>query len=437
MAKTFLRSGNLDAVLALGENGQPVYASARQLRETLRLKKWLAIADCLAIPYISESGDRLDWYASGTGKVKSWAAANESERQHALTLLESYQQRLNDISQQALNADKPALRRFGALLAKAFHFPDRQYVYLVDNQPVLTFWGFVSLDNKPPANALDFLRESKPVVPEPDKAPPPSQALPDIRQAPAPISVVSEPPSELSPPEREPEQAPIGSSRHGKTVHKSRLWWALIPAAIAAAGAVTFYANHDAPTPPIVTAPRVTTPAGGPLLPAAMIAKTTALPQTLPLTQAAVQPETTPAIQSASEPPTVATPESRAPKDALVMPTDAIKIGSTKFLNGRWRVTLQLKNLPTPPTLHYQFKNGKGTAVVTQGDGNRCQADVAAGLMGSGNLVINSRYTARCRDGSRYKMPQLVCKQAGSAADCTAQYGTDAAFPMTIKRENK
>jgi hypothetical protein len=34
----FLRSGNLDAVLALGENGQPVYASALQIRETLRLR---------------------------------------------------------------------------------------------------------------------------------------------------------------------------------------------------------------------------------------------------------------------------------------------------------------------------------------------------------------------------------------------------------------
>ena len=60
MAKLFLRSGSLDDFLALGENGQPVYASALQLRETLRLRKQQQIADCLAIPQPNEHGDRID-----------------------------------------------------------------------------------------------------------------------------------------------------------------------------------------------------------------------------------------------------------------------------------------------------------------------------------------------------------------------------------------
>ena len=50
MVKPFLRSGSLDDVLALGENGQPVYACAQQLRETLRLRRQQQAADCLAIP---------------------------------------------------------------------------------------------------------------------------------------------------------------------------------------------------------------------------------------------------------------------------------------------------------------------------------------------------------------------------------------------------
>jgi hypothetical protein len=76
VAKTFLRSGNLDAVLALGENGQPVYASALQIRETLRLRRQSALADCLAIPQANERGDRLDWYAPFSGRVKSWLGAS-------------------------------------------------------------------------------------------------------------------------------------------------------------------------------------------------------------------------------------------------------------------------------------------------------------------------------------------------------------------------
>lgn len=120
------------------------------------------------------------------------------------------------------------------------------------------------------------------------------------------------------------------------------------------------------------------------------------------------------------------------------MPPDEVKIGSTKFLNGHWRVTLEVKNLPTgkPPSLKYQIKNGSGTAWIRQGDGINCKADIATGLMSSGNLVINSRYTARCSDGSRYKMPEIVCKAGAGAASCEARYG-ETIFPMTIIRESK
>ena len=139
MAKTFLRSGNLDAVLALGENGQPVYASALQIRETLRLRRQSALANCLAIPQANERGDRLDWYAPFSGKVKSWLGASDHERRQALQQLTAYQQDMNDLSLRARAAENPAMRLFGALLSKTLQFPDQQYVYLVDGKPVITF----------------------------------------------------------------------------------------------------------------------------------------------------------------------------------------------------------------------------------------------------------------------------------------------------------
>lgn len=39
MAKTLLRSGNLDDFQSVGDNGQSVFDSALQIRETLRLRK--------------------------------------------------------------------------------------------------------------------------------------------------------------------------------------------------------------------------------------------------------------------------------------------------------------------------------------------------------------------------------------------------------------
>ncbi|MGK9559293.1 SrfA family protein, partial [Salmonella enterica subsp. enterica] len=85
MAKSFLRSGSLDDIQALGENGQPVYASALQIRETLRLRKQQSIADVLAIPQPNEAGDRIDWYSPIAGKVTSWLSASDSERASAIT----------------------------------------------------------------------------------------------------------------------------------------------------------------------------------------------------------------------------------------------------------------------------------------------------------------------------------------------------------------
>uniref|UniRef100_UPI0028982EE7 SrfA family protein n=1 Tax=Pantoea sp. TaxID=69393 RepID=UPI0028982EE7 len=157
MAKTFLRSGKLDAVLALGENGQPVYASALQIRETLRLRRQSALANCLAIPQPNEKGDRLDWYAPFSGRVKSWLAASDSERRSALQQLTLNQQDFATLSQNARNAENPAMRLFGALLSKSFQFPDQQYVYLVDGKPVITFWGFVDLEARSRNDALDCL----------------------------------------------------------------------------------------------------------------------------------------------------------------------------------------------------------------------------------------------------------------------------------------
>ena len=95
-----------------------------------------------------------------------------------------------------------------------------------------------------------------------------------------------------------------------------------------------------------------------------------------------------------------------ADKNALVLPPEAVKAGSTRFLNGKWRATVALKDPITGkrPGLQYRLNGGKGNAIIAYGDGVSCRVAVEAGLMQSGNLVINSRTKARCSDGSRYQI---------------------------------
>ena len=104
-------------------------------------------------------------------------------------------------------------------------------------------------------------------------------------------------------------------------------------------------------------------------------------------------------------------------QNALVLPPEAVKAGSTRFLNGKWRATVALKDPITGkrPGLQYRLNGGKGNAIIAYGDGVSCRVAVEAGLMQSGNLVINSRTKARCSDGSRYQIPEIVCRRAKPA----------------------
>ncbi|HAU8415932.1 TPA: hypothetical protein JEU86_003063 [Salmonella enterica subsp. enterica serovar Dublin] len=282
MAKSLLRSGNLDDYQAVGGGGQAVFESALQIRETLRLRKQQAMVDCLAIPQLNDNGDRVDWYSPIEGQAIAWKAADEETRSRALRYLASTFESAAALSRKSLQSGKTALQLFGSLLEKATQFPSENHVFLVNGKPVITFWGFVNLNEK---------------------------------------------------------EAPV------------------IIAAI--------------------------------------------------------------------------------PKDALVMDSTQMKLGTTRFLNGSWRVSVDVKDPITgkPPSLRYQIQNNKGIARVVHGDNVVCRAEIFSGLHQTGELMIKSRGNARCTDGSRYPMPEITCKAGvNDVATCTARYGDHAAIPLTFKK---
>jgi len=460
VAKTFLRSGNLDAVLALGENGQPVYASALQIRETLRLRRQGALADCLAIPQANERGDRLDWYAPFSGRVKSWLGASDHERRAALQQLTACQQDMQDLSTRARAAENPSMRLFGALLSKTLQFPDQQYVYLVDGKPVITFWGFVDAQARSRDDALaclrDTLEENLPVAL--------AEPLPELPAAPVaaePVIVAEPEPA----PEPEEEPLPVAAAAEPEPVapvaarRRFRVWYLLPPVAIAAAVTVAVLLHRPEPVampvastkpaaaPATVSAPAaVSTPTPAAATPVATPSATTLAETATAEKQPDSQPqkpasagttEASPAASSATLASVVTPPVPAKPDDLIVTP-DAVREGQVQVIDGRWRVTIDQMPTPTgkPPVMRFQFKNGKGSVQVAQGN-TSCKADVSAAMTSAGNLVIESRYTAKCQNNSRYRMPLLVCHASMGAAVCEAQYAEDRVFPMTIKRESK
>ncbi|EKS58222.1 putative virulence effector protein [Citrobacter freundii ATCC 8090 = MTCC 1658 = NBRC 12681] len=434
MAKTLLRSGNLDDYQAVGGGGQAVFDSALQIRETLRLRKQQAMVDCLAIPQINDNGDRVDWYSPIEGKAVAWKAADEEARFRALRYLGSTLENAAALSRKSLQSGKTSLQLFGSLLEKAIQFPGENHVFLVDGKPVITFWGFVNLNENPRDDVLDCLRlaDIPPVVtvaePEQEEEIPPEITFAEA-DAPLLTPVVelakpAEPEPEPQPPVivNEPEVTPPLAQE--KPARRLPLWSLPVAAVIIAAivGPLLWKQQTTQPVPE-ASAVEVAKIDMAPL---------PALASALPLHRA----EVTPAAKKEKpvEGPVVI---AAIPKDALVMDANQMKAGTTRFLNGNWRVLVDVKDPVSgkAPSLRYQIQANKGTARVVHGDNIVCRAEIFSGLHQSGELMIKSRGNARCTDGSRYPMPEITCKAGtNDVAACTARYDDHAEIPLTIKK---
>ncbi|MEO3738839.1 SrfA family protein [Kosakonia sp. WA-90] len=456
MAKTLLRSGDLDDFQAVGGGGQAVFDSALQIREALRLRKQQALVDCLAIPQVNDEGDRVDWYSPVEGRSVSWKAADEEARFKALRYLESTLDSAAALSRKCMQSPKTAQQLFGSLLEKALQFPGENHVFLVDGKPVITFWGFVNLNESAREDVLECLRqqeEEEPVIilpPEPEEEEPAvavtfSQAdeplltpAPEIKPQPAPVPPVQNVAPTVAP-EPVPPPAPAPAPTPMPVAKKRRRYglWALpVAAAVAIAVAAPFVLNQQTTQTP-APAPAMPQPAPVEIAPKPIQAAPM-LAASLPLHQAEVRAEVR-AEEKAPEPREVKEPVviNAIPKDALVMDALQVKIGSTRFLNGNWRVALDVKDPETgkAPAVRFQIQNNKGTARIVHGKNITCRADLYSGLHGTGELMIKSRGNARCSDGSRYPMPEISCKAStNDVAECNARFDAKTTVPVTFRK---
>ena len=442
MAKTLLRSGNLDDFQAVGGGGQAVFESALQIREALRLRKQQAIVDCLAIPQVNDGGDRVDWYSPVDGAVLSWKAADEDDRFRALRYLENTLASVESLSKKCLQSPKTAQQLFGSLLSKAFQFPGENFLFLVDGRPVICFWGFVNLNENARDDVLDCLREALVPEPEPvviDEPEPEPEPLPAVtfEQADEPLvtpatavriteDALYEPePVRVSPP---PVEEPVPVAVPAPKKRRIPLWSLPVAAVVVAAVATPLLWPKQAPSAaPVAAAPVAVAIAPAPVKSVEPLALTLPLHQADVLAPKAVEPAPAP------EPVVIAA----IPKDAMVMEASQVKAGSTRFLNGTWRALLDVKDPVTgkPPSLRYQIQSNKGTARVVHGDNIVCRVEVFSGLHSNGELMIKTRGNARCTNGSRYPMPEVACKAGTSdVAECSARYDAKTVVPLTFKK---
>ena len=482
MSGTLLRTGTLQEFKALGVDGQPVYSVALQLREAIRLKLRREAADCLAIPQTNQTGDRIDWYAPFEGDVVPWSAAVPQERQQALTQLEAMQSDLHATSQ-AMQKDTQNRENqiFGRLLEKALQFPDPEHVYLVEGKPVVTFWGF----SKAEGEVADPLLQLRPAA---ASAPPPPEAAP--MPPPAAATVVVKPRSkwrwlwwllllplllllilfllracaptiELPLNLSQLDLPSLPPSQQEDSAHDLRVYDRTVigggstvtgsDSAINGGdsllnGSDSTNANlsgtdeGDAPAPAnsdaaqdakdgkdSAKAPSDDEAGKNPAPPVdpKATAKASPLPPELEQKDESDNPSTNNTGPNANKP--------------MTLPPQALKNGSTGFLDGNWKAGAGIQDAKTgkPLQLDYAFdKAGKGNVQIQRSDGVRCSGAVNAAVSG-GHLTIGNQGQATCSDGSTYKLPEVVCKpDAKSTADCTGHYDNQK-FPMSMQQSGQ
>ena len=472
-----LRTGNNSSFKALGETGYPVFKMAFQLREAIyRLDAGRDLARHLAIPQNDQGGDRTDWYSSFPGDVIPWSGASEAERESARQQFNAFRMAVQSLSEQLLNAEQSGTggdrRVFAQLLKSVTHFPDYEFVYLVNGTLVITFWGFVHPEGEQ-RHPMHWLSSSS--VPAAALAAVPPQASATEKAV-------------------EPAPAPFVDVRTRRWRWRWLLWLLLallllalllgllrgcapslslpgLPGLSADKTTVTAepVATHPATSTHDVAIRGSETAVGARAVPGIVEGSTAdahpALDSTVPAmpadtsdravdgdatpppanaNEASVEPPLPPGVQDTHDEQTppgvtpVTAPPLVAPQgEPLTLPA-TLPDGPAKFLNGEWRVNggIQDKHTGRPLQLQYNFDQGNGTVSIRQSSGVTCRGP-ANGNVQQGALNITNPEQMTCSDGSNFIVPTIECKSPSAGhADCIGSNDGEKTFPIRMLQPN-
>lgn len=485
-----LRTGHNSSFKALGETGYPVFKMAFQLREAIyRLDAGRDLARHLAVPQNDQGGDRTDWYSSFPGDIIPWSSASETERASARQQFNEFQIAVQALSEQLLNAGSSGAggdrRVFAQLLKSVSHFPDYDFVYLVNGVLVITFWGFVHPGGET-RSPLHWLEPASVPVPSaamiPDTAPPrapgsvthapvvdtvtpgrrwnwrwllwvlsgllllallfgllrgcaPSLSLPGL-----PGFLGNKPPTLSANNEGHPQVSdvklpvvpdlalPKAAGQNGIVAGASET---SLSGSAHGAGGIPAAADvpHITSDMPSAADPSQATGAAIPTAPVqpALAPEVVPKPETTPIPAAEA-----PAVTPGTVPPVIPA----AGKPLTIPPT--LPNGPAQFLNGQWRVNggIQDKLSGRPLQLEYNFKQGTGTVSVRQSSGVTCQGP-AKGEVLQGALSITNPEQMKCSDGSDFIAPVIACKSpAADHAECVGSNDGEKTFPIRMLQPN-
>jgi len=138
-----LVSGFLSDHEALGVGGDPIYRAAEQIRTLLQKELGEPVAQIFAIPVRNDKTNELDWYSPIEGsaiQLQQLSLEDQAKIKEIIAIrfasIDQFGSRLkNEIGTEAA-------RTYASLLDSAKSYPNDEQIFVINGQPVITFWGF-------------------------------------------------------------------------------------------------------------------------------------------------------------------------------------------------------------------------------------------------------------------------------------------------------
>lgn len=221
-----LGSDSLDGVRETGGFGQPLHALYPQIRAVLAGELGQEAAELLAEPVVDRASNRIDWYSEGDPDVPPVALSSLAEelRRPIMARIEELLGRGRELAEQYAASNDPRRMQLSALLKAVLNTPAATEVFLVDQRPLITRWGFAP-DRPWEALAGSTAHRPSAVAPNAPRVPPgdvvvPEMPVPELETAPPPLPVAETsspaagqdaPPSSSTPPP-DAQQEPSSSA---------------------------------------------------------------------------------------------------------------------------------------------------------------------------------------------------------------------------------
>ncbi|MBS0876106.1 MULTISPECIES: hypothetical protein [unclassified Tatumella] len=376
MIATFLTGEAGADYQMLGVQAAPVTDYSPQIQALLCLRGMQHAADCFAIPLRGHGSEGIQWHSPRSGAVVRWQDAGDAERRAALQILEQAVSSLQQLAEQCLAADNPPAVFFGRLLQKMMIFPGKETVFLVNNLPVITFWGHCpqqpAAAGSPPLHSLAGALLS--LSPDGEHFTTDRPVLPVTAEVPA-----------------------RQTGNNSRAAITGGVLAALI-LAVAVSGYMWRYQRPSSQPPAAITEQRLVTTSVKPL----SVAR-------LPLQLASIIAA---GVKPVAAPPPVT-------RHRLQIPAASVKRGDVSFMDGEWQAVIHPPQ-SQPLSLQFTFGQGRGHLQMVSAVHGRCQAAVSRGFLPSGTLSLYSRFRAACQDGSRMQVPAVLCTLTTRGTDCTA-----------------